>query len=83
MSPKEQRASDGNKRKQNIPGNEEHAYEMVTKCPAQLLKKNSHQCSVSRNFRIRDKVKILNPIAKSGQLQRIRNQNGLNFSKKY
>lgn len=38
-SPKEQRASDGNKRKQNIPENEEHAYEMVTKCPAQLLKK--------------------------------------------
>lgn len=39
MSPKEERASDGNKRKQNIPENEEHAYEMVTKCPAQLLKK--------------------------------------------
>ena len=52
----------------------------LMKCPAQLLKTHidapKHQISVSV-------IKILNSRVKSGQLQRLRNQNGLNFSKKY
>lgn len=80
----EQRASNGNKRrKQNISKNEEHAsYEMAHQAFSTTIKKSSDQCLLPLNFSIRDKEKILNPSAKSSQLQRIRSQNSLNFSKK-